>query len=287
MLIDLQLHSTYSDGSLTPTELVKFVAGFGIRVASLTDHNTVSGLDEFRGICRKYRIKPIDGLEIYAKLGGIYFNLLWYNFNEDAPDLHKLLRDSQMKRRAQVRRALEKLVKNGFTIDIDKIIDKYSHYIPVNQVIADIWNVKSNQTKIKRELKNKNPREEDILWSYFKNPKIVYLRESYISLERILMLHKKIGGQLILNHPAKRGFIKRDFFIRLKRLGLDGVELLSPHHSIGAIFYIQHLAREFDLITTGGSDFHCFELGKHPLQKSWDYFKIDSKYLKGIDKIIG
>jgi predicted metal-dependent phosphoesterase TrpH len=62
MLIDLQLHSTYSDGYLTPTQIVKFIAKHGIKVAAITDHNTVSGLYEFRNSCKKYKIKPITGI---------------------------------------------------------------------------------------------------------------------------------------------------------------------------------------------------------------------------------
>ena len=97
----------------------------------------------------------------------------------------------------------------------------------------------------------------------------------------------KIGGVLILNHPAKKGFIDRDAWIELKKMGIDGVEVLSPHHSLGAIMHIQILARELNWIETGGSDFHRFEGGRYPIQKSWDYFKIDSEYLIGVKKIIG
>ncbi|MBU4375047.1 PHP domain-containing protein, partial [Patescibacteria group bacterium] len=64
MLIDLQLHSTYSDGYLTPTELAGFLAKQGVKIAALTDHNTVGGLDEFRQACRACKIKPITGVEL-------------------------------------------------------------------------------------------------------------------------------------------------------------------------------------------------------------------------------
>ena len=60
--IDLQFHSTYSDGSLTPTKLVNFLAKQKIKVASLTDHNTVAGLDEFFSACKKKEIKTISGI---------------------------------------------------------------------------------------------------------------------------------------------------------------------------------------------------------------------------------
>jgi len=286
MLIDLQFHSTYSDGYLTPTELVKFISKQGIKIASLTDHNTIGGLDEFRTACKKHKIKAITGIEIYTKLNNHKFNILWYNFNDNDPELHSILRNSQLLRRKQFRILLKKLVKKGYKININKIIDKYNHYAPLNHIVDDFISVKSNFNRVKKELNLKNPREGDIIKEYFHNKQIKKLQNSYISIERILKLRKKIGGQLIVCHPAKHSSINFNFFKKLKNLGIDGVEIFSPHHSYGAIVYLQHLAREFNFITTGGSDFHRFEGSAHKLQYSWQYFKIDSNYLKKIKKII-
>lgn len=286
MLIDLQLHSTYSDGYLTPTQLASFMMKQGVKIASLTDHNSVSGSEEFKTACKKYKIKTIPGLELYIKFNNKKLNLLWYNFDECNADLHALLRDSQIRRRGKVREVLEKLVKNNFKINVDKVLDKYTHYVPVNHIVDDIMSVPFNRKKIERELKNKNPREGEIISEYFRKEKYGKLRESYISLERVLKLKKKVGGQLILNHPGKNNRLKRDLLTKLKKKGICGIELLSPHHSLGSVMYAQFIARELDFITTGGSDFHRHEEGGYLLQDSWNYFKVDSKYLRGIKKII-
>lgn len=287
MRIDLQLHSTYSDGYLTPTELAKFMASKGVKIAAITDHNTIGGVNEFRIACKKNNIKPIVGVELYVKYGHRRLNMIWYNINEFDPDLHDMLRETQIRRRRRVRWALEALVNLGFKIKINKILDKYTHYVPINHVVDDITSVPFNLAKIKKDLNLKNPREGDVIREYFKNEKISMLRESYISLERILKLKKKIGGYLIINHPAKNNFVDLELWQKLKNMGVDGVEVLSPHHSFGAIMHIQFLARELDWIETGGSDFHRFEGGRYPIQKSWDYFKIESEYLCGVKKIIG
>ena len=139
---------------------------------------------------------------------------------------------------------------------------------------------------LKRELKTKEPREGQIIMGYFKNKKIGVLKNALIDIERIFCLKKKIGGQLILCHPAKHHFINKELWRTLKEMGLNGVELISPHHSYGAVMHIQYLARQLGLITTGGSDFHRAEGGGYAIQRSWDYFKINSDYLKGINKII-
>jgi len=286
MLIDLQLHSNYSDGYLTPTELVKFIAEKGIKVASLTDHNTVGGVDEFRRACKEYKIKPITGLELYAKLGNQRLNVLWFNFDEKSPDLHKMLRNSQIRRKNQVRNFLKKMVKNGFKIEINKTLDKHTHYIPLNKIVDEVCTVPANQKKIKKELKLKNPRESEIIGEYFYGKKNI-LRESYTDIKKILFIRKKIGGQIIFNHPAKHNQLRRDLMIKLKKLGVDGIEVLSPHHSFGSVMYAQAMARELDFISAGGSDFHRHERENYLIQNSLEYFKIDSKNLKGVNKIIG
>lgn len=287
MLIDLQLHSAYSDGYLTPSKLAEFIHEKGVKAASLTDHNTVGSFHEFINACKQYKIKVIPGIEIYAKLNSRRLNLLWYNFDHTDPDLHNMLRSTQVRRRAKVRGHLELLVEQGFKIDINSILDKYTHYIPINHVIDDILAVKHNQNKVKKELKEKNIREEMVIKEYFYNSKIGHImRESYIDIKRVFELRKKVGGQIILNHPGKHRQLKKDLLVKLKELGLDGIEALSPHHSIGAVMYAQALAAELDFISTGGSDFHRFEGGHQHIQSAFDYFSIDSQMLRGIDKII-
>ena len=69
-------------------------------------------------------------------------------------------------------------------------------------------------------------------------------------------------------------------------MGIEGIEKLSPHHPFGAVMYIQFLAREYGFIETGGSDFHRHEGGNQLIQNSWEYYKINSDKLHGIETII-
>jgi predicted metal-dependent phosphoesterase TrpH len=287
MYIDLQLHSTYSDGYYSPTEVVKIIKKYNIKVASLTDHNTVSGLHEFAGACENAGIKAIPGLELYVRDGGSRFNLLWYNFDPANPALHDLLRDSQIRRRRSIRLILNKLVEKGFKFEVNKTLDKYNHYVPINHIISELTLNKGNYRLIQKELNSKNPREEKIIKHYFKNKEYGFLRETYIGFDKIIFLKKKIGGQLILCHPAKYGQLKREKIERLHKRGMDGIEVMSPHHPYGATMFLQQLAHDYDLIETGGSDFHRNEGHDLPLQHAWEYFRIDSEKLKGVEKIIG
>ncbi len=288
MYIDLQLHSTYSDGALTPTQMAGFLKAHGVKVASLTDHNTVAGLDEFFNACNKVGIKAIPGVELYVKYGVKKLNFLFYNFDKDNPDFHSFLRETQMQRYKNVAKALKFWQKRGGEIDIDKTLSKYNHYIPINGIVKTIIKNKNNVRKIEEELGIKDPHEWEIVKHYFKNRNIYYLSETYINFDRLHDLHKKIGGQVILGHPGKQR-VKRELISKLaKEKLIDGVEILSPHHGFDAISYYQHILKDTDMIFAGGSDFHgrCYDYSV-PINCSWDYFKIDTKNLHGVEKIIG
>jgi predicted metal-dependent phosphoesterase TrpH len=287
MLIDLQVHSMYSDGYLHPTELAEMLKQKGVKIAALTDHNTVGGVAEFQVACQKRGIKPIVGMELYVKLNHKKFNILWFNFDKDHPDLHKALYTTHVQRRSSVRKILNGLKLRGFKLNVEKILDRFNRYTPINHVVDEFMSQAGVATQVKKNLKTQLPREEDIMREYFFNSKFGVLRETYMSIERVLRLREKIGGQIVLNHPGKNNCLRRDFLLKLKKLGVDGIEVLSAHHSIGATMYAQYMAREFDFIETGGSDYHKDEGFTAPIQNCYAFFKVDSQYLTGVEKIIG
>ena len=284
MKIDLQLHSTYSDGFFSPTELVDFLVKNKINVAALTDHNTVKGQDEFKRAAKKANIKAITGMELYVYLEHRHFNILWYNFDDKDPELHDLLRKTQIRRKGIVRKALNKLKGQGYKVQTEKILDKFTHYIAVNKVAGEFYS--QNKAKVHKELGNNNPLEEDILKEYFYNHSHARLRETHVNIERVFKLREKIGGQIIFCHPGKYNKYRGNLPEKLNKLGIDGIEVLSPHHTIGAIVYCQYLAHKYDWIETGGSDFHLLAGQHFSLQCAWQWFNIESDYLREIYKII-
>jgi len=285
MLIDLQLHSINSDGYLDPTQVAGLCNDRGLKVVSLTDHNTVSGQEEFKRACKQFGIKTIPGMELYVTLKNRHLNLLWYNFDIDHPELHKILRETQNRRKSNARRVLQKLANKGYVMDINAVLDQHNHYLPINHIVDSF--ARLNKEKIKKEFGRKYVTSTEIIRHYFRSQNKVKLHESYINIERVFKLRKKVGGQLILCHPCRFHRIERDVLEKLTKMGLDGIETLSPHHSWNAISYLQALAEQYKLIMTGGSDFHLFEKDEYfKIRSSWDYFTIDSKMLKDISKII-
>jgi len=186
-----------------------------------------------------------------------------------------------------MRNVLTKLKDNGFEIEIEKVLDKYNHYIPLNHMVDEIITSKKNYKKIIRELKADKPSEIKIINNYFHNKDIYRLTNAYIDMDDIVELKKKIGGQLILCHPAKYNFMRRSFLEDLLEVKIDGIEKLSPHHSYAAVIHIQKLAKRYNLIETGGSDFHRLESNSKFINHAWQYFSIDSSNLRRIKDIIG
>jgi predicted metal-dependent phosphoesterase TrpH len=287
MIIDLQVHSVYSDGYLRPTELAEMLKKQGVLVASLTDHNTVGGLDEFARACHKRGITPIVGMELYVRLNHKKFNILWFNFDKDHPDLHKALHDTHVRRKTNARKILNNLKNSGFRLNVEKILDRFNRYTPINHMVDEFLSQPGVLAQVKKTLKTDEPREDEVMREYFFNPKYGVLRETYMNVSRVLSLRQKVGGQIILNHPGKNNCLRYDFLVKLKKLGFDGLEVVSPHHSIGATMYAQYLARKFDFIETGGTDYHKDERVGALIQNCYAYFKVDSRHLYGIEKIIG
>jgi 3',5'-nucleoside bisphosphate phosphatase len=287
MYIDLQFHSTYSDGRMTPTKLVDFLAKNSIKVAALTDHNTVAGLDEFFIACKQKGIKPISGIELYVRYVGKRLNFLFYNFDKDNPAFHAFLRKTQIQRRRNVVKALKYWQDQGLEIDIEKILCKYNHYIPTNGITRAIRKSPKNRKFIEEQLETKNLHEWEVIKFLFKSKKRYFLDETHVNIHRLKDLHKKIGGQVILGHPGKKKVTGEDVIKMLKHKYIDGIEILSPHHGWDMISYYQHKLKGRKLIYTGGSDFHGFDSGiSAPTKYSWDYFKIKSRLLPGVEKII-
>lgn len=286
MRIDLQLHSRYSDGYYTPGQLVRFLLRHGIKAASLTDHNTIVGQGEFRRACAQHQIKAVPGLELYVRYKSRPFNLLWYNYNQNSPELKKMLESTWVRRRRFAERVAGRLRRLGIKFDLDKFIAQHPGYLPANHMADAIWSVPSNRRLIRSEIGPDLIREENIM-RFCLFPKVgPRLQDAHVSLTRVLKLRKQIGGQLIFCHPGLNNRLRGKLLDELLSNGVDGVELLSPHHGYNTIMYLNSIVKKEKIITCGGSDFHKVgEEGTRP-RYSWDYFVIKSEYLPGVGKIL-
>ena len=286
MKIDLQVHSTYSDGHYSPSKLATVLHRYGIKVASLTDHNSIAGQVEFKKACLRYGIKAVPGLELYVSYRQRNFNLLWYNYDATSEELKQILESTHIRRQRFVKKINLRLKHLGLRFNLTKFIQEHPGYLPSNYMAEAIWAVPANRKIIKQALQLKTVREDDIIRYCFYPKEGLRLQDARIGLDRILRMRQQIGGQLIICHPALNNRMQRNLVETLIEAGVDGFELLSPHHSYNNIMRLLPLAERSGVIVSGGTDFHRPGASAGKLRYVWDWFTIRSEGLPGVNKII-
>lgn len=271
--IDLHCHSIYSGGCLTPLELVKKAKKDQVKILSLTDHNTVAGLDKFLQAGKKFNLLAIPGVEIYVTYKRKFLHLLGYNFNPKNKELQKILKILCQKRLILLQKSAAKLKKIRFNIKIKKFSDLY--YPDVTSLTDQLIN-KNNLAKTQKITREKAPDLFTLINTFFIKRKLAFLPEVGLPIQQALYLIKQAGGYSILAHPGQQLRWSEDYLIEeLKKLGLNGLEVFTPYHNWHQIEHYQDLAIKNKLLITGGSDFHCYLPQKNFLIKNVnDYFKV-------------
>jgi len=241
---DLHTHSTFSDGDMTPSELVRLCKETGINVFSLTDHDCIDGLSEAKKACEEYGIRFIPGVEISAKETR-EIHILGYNFDYTNKEFIEELQKIRELRHRRNRLIISALKKKHLPINEEELNSKNT---PGRKEIARLM-VKRGYVK--------NISEAFEKYIGFGGP--AYINAERPSPEQVIRLINKYGGMAVLAHPYKTGIDENalpEFIERLKSYGLKGVEVYYPTHSEENISFLKKITKENKLYMTGGSDFH-------------------------------
>ena len=245
---DLHLHSHYSDGTLAPCEVVKRAKALGLSHIALTDHNTVKGLDEFIAEAKRQGIEPIAGIEFSVDYKGRELHLLALGVGKEYFAEIEEKMDEYLKIRERSNRAMvDALRGDGYLIDYDEIYKKSGNgYVNRAHIGAEL--VEKGYCATVREafatlLCKDGP--------YFR-PRVfpnVFDMIDYIG---------KIGAVSILAHPFLQFNEEslREFLTEAKKHGLCGMETVYTEFSFEQTALAKAIAKEFDLLESGGSDFH-------------------------------
>ncbi len=246
--IDLHLHTTYSDGSHSPNEVIQFAHETGVTALAITDHDTVEGLPEALAAGKRLGIEIISGTELSSRYEGRETHILGYFFDwQDATFQIRLteLRESRDQRNPRV---VEKLNQLGLDISYEEVKTKSGagsvgrpH---IAAVLVDKGYVSSTKDAFDRYLADGAP-------AYVE-------RESPESSEAIAWI-REAGGVPVLAHPhwtKKQGAELVEMCSTLKEAGLMGIEVFYSTHTKRQTSEYLELARKLDLLMTGGSDFH-------------------------------
>ena len=248
MCIDLHTHSIYSDGSLTPAELIAMATNNGLQGLALTDHDTVEGVSEIQQLGKLAGITIMTGVEISTTLRQYTLHLLGYGIDPTSPELHQWLLPLQEGRAKRNTAILKKLQALGVEITAEEVsaISRCGQTgrPHIARLLIEKGVVDSFDAAFRQYLGRNKPAWES--------------RFSYSAAETIDMIHR-VGGLAVLAHPGQLDPEMRAQSLVIKELalrGLDGIEFYYPTHTRKIKKKLKAIATEHNLIVTGGSDFH-------------------------------
>lgn len=251
---DLHIHTSASDGDLSPEKIVEKCAELNLRTIGITDHDTVSGVLPAKEAAKKNGITIVPGIELGTNSNGLEIHILGYFIDVKSPVLKQYLVHINEQRMRRTELIVESLARNGIEINLDKIIDKAGNgtigrpHIAKAMVEAGV--VKTYQAAFNDWIGDGAPACE---------------KKSVQDPGELIDIIHQSGGVAILAHPG--GAWTREGIRRLKRLGLDGIEVVHPRHTKKTEAMYRNLAFECNLLISGGSDFHSPRRKLNPLGK--------------------
>ena len=247
-MIDLHVHSTYSDGTLSPEELIRLAEQTGLKAAALCDHNTVAGLPAFLKVAANSSVEAIPGIEFSTDYLGTELHVLGLFVEPEHYDAVMEKVNSMLVLKEKSNRDLVEALK-GAGMDLD-----------YEAIKAGTPNGQINRAVIAAEMVRKGycPTVKDC-FSLWLSPKRGYYKPpARLDVFEVISFIKSIGAVAVLAHPflnldeaGLRGFLKEAV-----PCGLDAMETLYPKFSPEQRQLACRIAEEFDLRISGGSDFH-------------------------------
>ena len=247
-LIDLHVHSTASDGSLTPTEVVNRAAGLGLTAMALTDHDTVSGIDEALKAAKDLDMEVIPGIEVSCIYKEKEIHILGLYIDHTNPELLSFLKEASRKRYDRNMEMLAAFNKNGFEITVEDL-----HCGNPKTVITRAHFARAL-------LKRGYVSSVDQAFRKYLNPDRPYYRSrELITPEEVLNALQTAGGFPVLAHPLqyKLGWAGTEELVsQLTDHGLCGLECFHSSNNQDGSGKLRKLAKKYALAPPGGSDFH-------------------------------
>ncbi|MCR5798537.1 MAG: PHP domain-containing protein [Lachnospiraceae bacterium] len=247
-MVDLHSHSNRSDGSLSPTELIDLASAKGLSAIALTDHDTVTGLDEAMERGYDTGVNVIPGVELSCDRNGHDVHIVGLFIDHHDSRFIKELNDFVDSRSVRNRKMCDKLTKAGLVTDYDELCARYGESVITRAHFARYMLEKGYIKSVKEAFDR-----------YIGDHCPYYVPREKVTPERGMDLIKKAGGLPILAHPLLYGLGKdalEDLVIELKEAGLVGMEAIYGTYTASDERDMRKLAAKHDLLISGGSDFH-------------------------------
>jgi len=252
MLIDLHVHSRFSDGDLTPEEIIPFLKKHGVEAVAVTDHDTVSGIDAARRAGEKHGVVVIPGVELTTYYEGMEIHILGYDMDYTSKKFTRVITNLRTQRFLRIKRMLARLRQEGIDIHDRDVFSETGE----GEGFADSTGVSYGRPHIAKALYEKGfvSSFQEAFEHYIGNDCKAYLpKESLPTLEGIRLI-KDAGGIAVCAHPEN---IAEEFIDVFRRNGLDGIEVYCPAHDEMQVYHYEILCGRKDLLATAGSDMHA------------------------------
>jgi len=241
--IDFHVHTSASDGSLSPGEVVGEAAKANLAAIGITDHDTMEGIFSARTAGKKLNVEIIPGIEFSTHFKRNEIHILGYFCQEDNTSLRKTIDRLRSDRYDRMKKMVYKLNKLGVRITFD-------------EVMAEVQGQAIGRPHLARVLCEKGYcktlGEAFAKYIGFQSPAYVQ-RKEFRPVEAIGII-RGAGGVPVLAHPGT--YEKVDFLPSLLRAGLMGIEVFHPRNNIRISYRFLKLALKCGLLITGGSDYH-------------------------------
>jgi len=240
--VDLHMHSTASDGSRAPGDVVREAKRIGLGAIALTDHDTLDGLAEAEAVGAELGVRIVRGVELSAVEGPVETHILGLHLTDTAELEAELVALREM-RRTRAERIVAKLNDLGVRVEFASVLEQSAggaigrpHV--ARALIAEGWAVDFR----------------DAFERYLGNGKPAYVSKDRLAVRDAIDLIHRTGGLAVLAHPAQGGTRERvEAFVRD---GIDGIEVRHPSHSAEDMLRLSALVEHFSLVPSGGSDWH-------------------------------
>ncbi len=246
--VDLHTHTTFSDGTFTPEEIIDYAKKKNIKALAITDHDNFDGVSEAVFYGKKYNIEVISGIEMSTDFFDKEIHIVGLFIDINNKQLNFELNGLKEKRKKRNCLAIEKLRKLNINIVYDELEEISSNKIITRAHFAKILMKKGYINSVK-----------ECFDKYMGEGQAAYVKREVISPEKTISLINDAGGIAILAHPLLYNLTDdklNEMILYLKSIGLKGIECIYSTHTEENTRYLIALAKKYGLKVSGGSDFH-------------------------------
>jgi len=255
--VDLHVHTTASDGTLSPREVVRRARHLGMVAVGVCDHDTTEGLDEALAAAEEEGVELVPGVEINCHSDDdAEVHILGYYVDWHQPELCRILANLRRSRRERMACMVSRLAALGVEVSLDEVLAEAGPAAPGRLHLARVM--------VNRGYVDTVPEAFD---RYLHDGGPAYVPRLRMSPVSAVALIRRAGGVPVLAHPGLGG-VER-LLNQLLQEGLLGLEVVHPHHRPEDVVRYRALAAQYGLIPTGGSDCHgpsagaCALLGRY------------------------